>query len=257
MKSRAIAFVLATALALSSALSACGTNPTNNSSNGNDPSSAQVESDEKAQAAPVLDGKWRQVGLAEGAGGIIGTIDTDTIAIWVKTENGDVIYWCGSFEAPKDGNPYSWTSKADKANLTEMLASKEDTKDFSYKDGKLSFDFVIQGTATPVEMEQTSKESGLLTDLRPREGRSANNQAPEIKDLVLSDSCHSIANGNVYYTIAIFNPNKEYAPQWVNVNVSGRTKDGKISFSDDWQIPTTFPDSTTYWSSVAGDGKAS
>ncbi len=73
----------------------------------------------------------------------------------------------------------------------------------------------------------------------------------------MSDSCYAIENGYVKYTLAVNNPNKEYAPQSVNVSVVGRTSDGKISFSDDWCTSTCLPESTTYWTNQAGNGNVS
>ena len=137
--------------------------------------------------------------------------------------------------------------------MTGLFSSQDDAKEFKYADGKLTFTFSMRGESTDVVMEQVSKEMGLLVELKSGEGKSVDRSTVDIKDLVLADSCYNISNGYVHYTIAVNNPNTEYAPRFINVNVSGRTADGKISFTDDWMISNTLPESTTYWSSQAGN----
>lgn len=252
MRTKVIAFAMAASLALSPTLYACsGSNDASSSQNASQSSQAEKP------AAPALDGKWRQVGHAEGDDGMIGTIDQDMIALWIRGNGKEYNYWCGTFEAPKTDGAYKWTSKADKGNMTGLFASQDDTKDFSYADGKISFQFSMRGETTTIEMEQASEETGLLAELRAGEGKSVSKEKSNIKDLVLSDSCYTVNNGYVHYTIAVNNPNKEYAPQSVNVSVVGRTSDGKISFSDNWGTSTCLPESTTYWSNQAGNGNVS
>lgn len=138
--------------------------------------------------------------------------------------------------------------------MTGLFSSQDDAKEFKYADGKLTFTFSMRGESTDVVMEQVSKEMGLLAELKSGEGKSVDRSAADIEDLVLADSCYNISNGYVHYTIVVNNPNTEYAPRFINVNASGRTADGKISFTDDWMISNTLPESTTYWSSQAGNG---
>ncbi|MDO4539181.1 MAG: hypothetical protein Q4B54_13535, partial [Coriobacteriales bacterium] len=196
--------------------------------NSNSGAGSSGTSQTEAPAAPVLDGKWRQAGHAEGEEGMIGSIDGDVIALWFHTADGDWTYWYGSLETPKDNSAYTWTSKANKANMTGLLASQDDTKDFSYADGKISFKVTIQGKTADVTMEQTSNEAGLLAELKSGEGAAPEVDA-EIQDLQLVDSGYVVSpHGYVEYAIAINNPNEKYAPQSVKVNVVGRGADGTI-----------------------------
>jgi hypothetical protein len=248
MRKEVVAIAVAAALSITPMLAACGGS---NGANTTPTQGSQVE-----QQAPVLDGKWRQVGHGEGEDGMIGTVDGDMIALWISGDGNQYTYWCGTFEAPKDSKAYTFTSKADKANMTGLLASQDDSKEFSYENGKITFKFSMRGETTDVVMEQVSEEGGLLTDLKSREGKQASEDA-DIKELVLADSNYVLSNGYVQYVLAINNPNTDYAPDSVNVSVVGRAADGTISFSDDWVIGTTLPGATTYWASQAGNGNVS
>ena len=243
MRSKAFALMAAATLALTPVLGACGA------------SQVAPTSQAAAVAAPNLNGRWRQVGHAEGEDGMVGAIDGDMIALWFRTDGSDWTYWCGTFEAPQSDASYKWTSHADKANMTGLLSSQDDSKEFSYEGGKISFQVSMRGETTTVTMEQASEEAGLLADLKSGEGKPA--QAGEAKPLELVDSAYVVSNGYVHYVLAVANPNEGLAPRSAKVSIVGRAADGSISFSNDWVVGTTLPGSTTYWASQAGNGSAS
>ena len=90
-------------------------------------------------------------------------------------------------------------------------------------------------------------------------GSSAQNSAQaasaaQPKDLVLKDTGYVIDNGYVMYTVAIENPNDDYMADFANITITGKTADGKISFSDEWVVGGIMPGTTTYWASQAGKG---
>lgn len=95
---------------------------------------------------PDLVGGWIQP--TENDWFHIATITDDTIEVWwyLPSENKKDLYWSGTFTAPTDGRePYVWTSE-NKFSQQEMDASfyynrtsREETKEFTYKDGKLSY----------------------------------------------------------------------------------------------------------------------
>ena len=251
MHSKTIAFAIAAALVFTPMLAGCGGSQ-GDSGSSQGPGSDGVEQEQVA--APVLDGKWRQEGHADGEDGMIGAIDGDMIALWLSADGDDWIYWCGTFEAPQSDAPYAWTSKADKGNMTGLLSSQDDTKDFSFADGKITFKFSALGETTDIVMEQVSEETGLLAELKAGEGNPVDKAESDVKDLVLKDSSYVIQDGYVQYAMAIDNPNEEFAPHSVSVTVSGKAEDGTVSFSDDWMIGGLLPGSTTYWSGQAGSG---
>ena len=95
---------------------------------------------------PDLTGGWIQP--SENEWFHIATITDDTIEIWwfLPSENDADLYWSGSFTPPVDGKePYVWTSSNNytEAELSKSYkynrASREETKEFTYKDGVISY----------------------------------------------------------------------------------------------------------------------
>ena len=79
-----------------------------------------------------------------------------TITInWVM-EDTKSLYWAGSFDAPTTtGKTYSWTSKNDKTQTENaILASEDDTKDFKYDNGVLSYEASALGSTTTIKLER-------------------------------------------------------------------------------------------------------
>lgn len=88
-------------------------------------------------------------------------ISEDSIEINWVTDDGKTksIYWVGTYEAPAEPiTDYSWTSVRDKEKTdTALLASSDDSKDFTYKDGTLSYQVSIAGTTTTLELTRESE----------------------------------------------------------------------------------------------------
>ncbi len=85
------------------------------------------------------------------------TISGDTITVnWVSPDSTS-LYWAGTFTAPTTADePYTWTSENDTAKTsTALLAATSETKDFTYQDGKISYEVSAFGTTTTVELERT------------------------------------------------------------------------------------------------------
>jgi hypothetical protein len=95
---------------------------------------------------PDLTGDWVQPSGDEWYH--IATITEDTIEIWWYLPASDKreLYWSGTFTPPTDGKePYEWTSAnhytEGQLNATYHFnrTSREETKTFTYQDGKLSY----------------------------------------------------------------------------------------------------------------------
>lgn len=91
------------------------------------------------------------------------TISGDVIEIYWIMDNGETksLYWSGSYVAPPDGHTgeYSWDSANDKSKTDyALLASGDDTKTFTYKDGEITYEASAMGTTTTVHLIQTSTE---------------------------------------------------------------------------------------------------
>lgn len=66
------------------------------------------------------------------------------------------MYWAGTFTAPSEStNEYTWTSEND-TNKTEaaLLASTADTKEFTYKNGEITYEASAMGSTTTVRLEK-------------------------------------------------------------------------------------------------------
>ena len=85
-------------------------------------------------------------------------ISADTISIdWVSDDgNTKSIYWVGTYAAPTEYvEDYTWTSERDKEQTDNaLMASTDDTKDFSYSSDKLSYSVSLMGTTTQMELSK-------------------------------------------------------------------------------------------------------
>lgn len=95
---------------------------------------------------PDLTGHWVQP--SENDWYHIATITEDKIQIWwyLPAEDNAQLYWSGSFTPPTDGSePYVWKSTNDfSEEYLDLLfkyrrTSREPTKEFAYKDGKIVY----------------------------------------------------------------------------------------------------------------------
>ena len=218
--------------------------------------SSEAASSETLTSVPVLDGSWRMVGRGEGegdGGGMVATIDGDTIAVWVHVGGKDRIYWVGSFQAPVNDKSYNWISEVDKDRTKGSYASKADSLGFSYDEGIISFEYTTDDQTVLVKMEQESQETGLLEELLSSEPGTIPDDA-EILDLTLDQCGYTRYEGKMYYALTITNPNADYAPKAVHVQVEVRRQDGSVRFSEFFKTSTILPGSTSYWANQVGDG---
>lgn len=147
MKKKIVAIMLAGIMALSA--TACG--KSNSDSSNKDSSSTTAE---QLKKPTDLTGTWKS---SENNGTYQEAIISENkIEInWVSDEGKTKsIYWIGTYEAPtEDVDTYSWTSERNKEETdSALLASTDDTKDFNYKDGIISYEASALGTTTTVEL---------------------------------------------------------------------------------------------------------
>ena len=114
-----------------------------------------------------LSGTWKT--KEEDGSWMEAEIQDDVITInWISDEGESTsVFWVGSYDAPKDsGNEYSWESKRDKDKTDkEPLASSDDTKKFTYKDGKLTYQMTGFGVTTTMSMTAVSRTGSSLPTL--------------------------------------------------------------------------------------------
>lgn len=105
---------------------------------------------------PDLKGTWK----SEDNNGSYqeAVISDNSIEINWVSDGGDTksIYWVGSFIAPTEStNSYSWTSERDKeATDSALMASSDDTKEFTYSDGVISYQTSALGTTTTMKLKK-------------------------------------------------------------------------------------------------------
>lgn len=150
MRKRILAILLAGMMAISA--TACG--GSNDSSIDPDSASNSSEQLEEPEEPTDLTGTWKS---EENDGSYQeAVITTDRIEINWVSDGGDTksIYWIGTYEAPTEAvDEYSWTSERNKEETdTALLASTDDTKDFTYKDGVISYEASALGTTKTVEL---------------------------------------------------------------------------------------------------------
>ena len=146
-----LSLALIGALALS--LTACG-----NSSSKDNPSSKETTTTKKEEKKEPLNltGTWKS---DENEGTWMeATISDNVISIdWVTDEGKTkATYWVGSYDAPTtDVNQYKWTSNNNHEQTeTSILASTDDTKEFSYNNGIISFTASMQGVSKTFELKK-------------------------------------------------------------------------------------------------------
>ena len=137
MKKNALSILLAITLILSALLCGCG--------KGNEGTTDLSGT----YASKDNDGSYQEA-----------TITADTIEINWVSDNGltKSIYWIGTYTAPSDPvTEYTWVSERDKEKTdSALLASTSDTKEFTYKNGVLSYEVSAMGTTTILELTKSN-----------------------------------------------------------------------------------------------------
>jgi len=135
----------------------CSSTRTSSGNDDNTPAST-TESKTSVKKIPDLTGEWKQTNSNSKETYQAATISGDTIEIYWVSNNGDTkqLYWAGSFIAPTDADePYKWDSKNDQSKTKNaLLASSDDTKTLTYKNGVLSYEASAMGATTTVKLEK-------------------------------------------------------------------------------------------------------
>ena len=105
-----------------------------------------------------LVGTWTQT--EKSTGDILAEAEISnvgSIQINLRTRDSSSIYWMGSFDTSKDGSkPFELTSLADpdaqKVMAKSLFGSQDQSKEFAYKNGELSYKFTMLGTTTTVRL---------------------------------------------------------------------------------------------------------
>ncbi|NCC67031.1 MAG: hypothetical protein EOM14_02385, partial [Clostridia bacterium] len=94
------------------------------------------------QKALDLSGEWKQVNSDSKTSYQIATISKDSIEVYWIDDSASTksLYWAGSYVTPSSAaDSYEWDSTNNKdKTASAMLASGDDTKTFTYKNGQIS-----------------------------------------------------------------------------------------------------------------------
>lgn len=114
--------------------------------------------EEAPKKAADLTGAWKQSNPNSEKSYQQATITADNMTVEWVTDGGSTtsIYWVGTFTAPTNATePYTWTSQRDvEATRGALLASSDDTKEFTYKDGTISYKVSAMGATTTVNLKK-------------------------------------------------------------------------------------------------------
>ena len=153
---KGIAAIAATIVMLMGLPSCGGNSPT--SSDARKQTTSSQEKPEKKNKAPQpadLTGTWKQTNGSDKDHYQQATVTADSIEInWVSPDTTS-LYWSGSFTPPTTAGDYSWTSQGNKDKMSQsLLASQDDTKDFTYENGEITYKASAMGTTTTVHLKK-------------------------------------------------------------------------------------------------------
>lgn len=109
-----------------------------------------------ASAPADLNGHWHQTKSGIPRAVMSADINNGKIEIAVKMGDTGGLYWVGTFDAGRNpSNTFMTDSIGDRDVMdTEMFASQDSSKMFTYKDGDLSYDYSILGIPTTVHLSK-------------------------------------------------------------------------------------------------------
>ena len=222
--------------------------------------SVSTDSSDSAEVEEPLDltGSWAQKGKEGEDAFQAGFIKDGMIELFWVSDGGDthMLYWSGTYEAPTTtDDEYTWDSVNDKTKTdTALLASGDDTKTFSYKNGEISYEASALGETATITLVKSDND---YTSFAVAGETSAAAQDGQQIDLVKSGyKIRSSDSYNyVYYAVQIHNPNAEYAVEFPKITVTAKSADGKILTTEDQVINAIAADDViTYGSYVSYEG---
>lgn len=112
------------------------------------------------ESGPVsLNGTWTQSSSGISDIKMTASVSDDKISITMNTGSDSGTYWVGSFDTLlTKSQSFTVTSAGDVSAMeSDLLASQDLSKIFTYKNGDLSFPFSIMGVNTTVHLQRSSQ----------------------------------------------------------------------------------------------------
>ena len=131
---------------ISLSITACGKSDT--------PDNTVNQTETTMEESTDLTGTW----ISEESDGTYqeATITDNYIEINWVTPDSTSLYWAGTYVAPSGAvDEYSWISENDTEKTdSALLASSSETKEFTYKDGVITYEASALGTTKTVELKK-------------------------------------------------------------------------------------------------------
>lgn len=102
-----------------------------------------------------LSGHWTMADSSDPSFQIVGDVKNSSVTLTWKSDNVSALYWKGSFDATDVTDGTVIVSQGDlQAMAGSILSSSSKTKEFTYDDDQLSFDFTVQGVTKTIHLEK-------------------------------------------------------------------------------------------------------
>ena len=188
-----------------------------------------------------LTGQWIQEN-ADASNYMAATIrDDGRIGVFFIMENfdGPQIYWVGTYEAPQDNaEEYSWVSE-NTFGGNALLSSSDETKEFTYQAGKISYPITIQGKKGTVSLIRGDWDVSKIPESA---FTSVKASQVDYKDLEVKDSGWYLKNGQwLYYYVVLHNPNEEIAVNLPGFRITARDANGGLLGTTDQILSVIYP----------------
>lgn len=110
--------------------------------------------DSKQATPPNLVGEW-EAKLSDEVSQKA-TITDDSITVDWVVDGDSMLYWAGTYTTPTTADePYTWDSQNDtEQTSTALMASPDETKTFTYQDGKITYDVTVDGSTVTATLEK-------------------------------------------------------------------------------------------------------
>lgn len=209
-----------------------------------------------AKAEPVdLTGSWVAEHEANASSYMTAAIDSDSIHVYFYTPDGETsaLYWSGTYVAPteptEEGAEYTWTSEANHDETDKaLLSSSDDSKQFTYKDGELSFPISMMGVQSTIHMSRASDQTDTTASDSNTEASASDSSETasvpsansDINDadlelgrygLFVHNSQYS-DNYYIEYAAEITNTGENYAVEFPKLQITFENEDGSIAATD-------------------------
>ena len=193
-------------------------------------------------AEPIdLTGLWVQED-SDGKTYMAATIREDgKIGVFFIIEGDDTpwTYWVGTYESPTDGKKnFSWVSE-NTYDGNGLFASSADTKEFTYKDDKISYPMTIQDQSGFLTLVRGEWDTSKIPDsifLAEKANKA------EFQNVEIADSGWFLKNNEwVYYYVVLHNPNDKIAVEYPSFRITARGSDGVLLGTAEQTLSVIYP----------------